>query len=279
MQVRSGLWKPLVSNSDRNLNMIGDVAPHTNNFFLIFSRRLTKLTFVRIGRTVPTQSPPPRGVAPVSYEILSSHSIQKRSNGGFCLNTLETKLRSLQIKLNLRVIVTNAQLHGFDMIDKTFCCFCKTNPETVMHLICDCYHVCQFWEVITSWLCFYFKRSIKVNNFNKLFGFQNFELQSKTSLLNCFSLHTLHLVKLNSLKDTKETTWLESIIVTSWLIMLKSTYYTEDLLEIFFPLLPVIWPGALTGILPGRYKKNLPAPLPGKVFSEKRSLICSKCST
>jgi len=24
------------------------------------------------------------------------------------------------------------------MIDNNFCCFCKINPRTVMHLFCDC---------------------------------------------------------------------------------------------------------------------------------------------
>jgi len=45
------------------------------------------------------------------------------------------------------------------LIDNNFCCFCKTNRETVMHLFCDC---------------------------NKLFGFQNFEPPSKALLLDCF---------------------------------------------------------------------------------------------
>jgi len=102
--------------------------------------------------------------------------------------TLETKLRSFQIKVNLRVTVTNVQLHGFGMIENNFCCFCKTNPETMMHLFCDCYHVCQFWEDVTSWLCFYFKRSIMLNCFllNARFLIFKHKIFKQNSLLLLF---------------------------------------------------------------------------------------------
>ena len=42
-----------------------------------------------------------------------------------CYCTLETKLRSFQIKLNLRVIVSNSQLFGLGLIENDLCTFCK----------------------------------------------------------------------------------------------------------------------------------------------------------
>ena len=50
----------------------------------------------------------------------------------------ETKLRSFQMKLNLRSIVINIQLAGFDIIDSELCTFCLQHPETINHLFLNC---------------------------------------------------------------------------------------------------------------------------------------------
>ena len=63
-------------------------------------------------------------------------------NNYYC--TLETKLQSFQIKLNLRAIVCNSQLSGFGMIENDLCTFCKKGSETVLHLFCTCTHVRKF---------------------------------------------------------------------------------------------------------------------------------------
>ena len=58
-------------------------------------------------------------------------------NNYYC--SLETKLRSFQIKLNLRVIVSNSQLFGFGLIENDLCTFCKRASETVLRLFCTLY--------------------------------------------------------------------------------------------------------------------------------------------
>ena len=45
------------------------------------------------------------------------------------LCTIETKLRSFQIKLNLRVIVTNIQLFGFGLIESQIVSFATKHPK------------------------------------------------------------------------------------------------------------------------------------------------------
>ena len=49
------------------------------------------------------------------------------------LCTFETKLHYFQIKLNLRVVVTNIQLFGFGLIESENCKFCNKAPETLLH--------------------------------------------------------------------------------------------------------------------------------------------------
>ena len=65
-------------------------------------------------------------------------------NNYYC--TIEMKLRSFQIKLNLRTIVCNLQLFGFGVIENDLCTFCKKGSETVLHLFCTCIHVQKFWD-------------------------------------------------------------------------------------------------------------------------------------
>ena len=58
--------------------------------------------------------------------------------------TLETKIRSFQIELNLRATVCNSQLFGFGLIKNDLCSFCKKGSETVLHLFCTSIHVRKF---------------------------------------------------------------------------------------------------------------------------------------
>ena len=108
-------------------------------------------------------------------------------NNYFC--TLETKLQSFQIKLNLRAILSNSQLLGFDLIENDLCTFCKKNFETVLHLFCTYVHVLKFRDDISSWLSHHFKCDIILNDFNKQFGFDYFESIAKGIALNCFLLN------------------------------------------------------------------------------------------
>ena len=94
-------------------------------------------------------------------------------NNYYC--TLEKKLRSFQIKLNLRSIVCNSQLFGFGLVENDQRTFCKRASETILHLFCTCTHVLKFLNDIISWLNHDFKCDIILNKFNKLFGFKHFE--------------------------------------------------------------------------------------------------------
>ena len=66
--------------------------------------------------------------------------------------TPETKLRSFQIKLNLRAVVTNIVLHGLEITTTDKCTFCDAEKETLSHLFCTCVKVASFWENVSSWI-------------------------------------------------------------------------------------------------------------------------------
>ena len=148
---------------------------------------------------------------PIKHQIrwLNDLSIDSRAinwrtiycNNYFC--TTETKLRSFQIKLDLRAIVTNVQLHGFGIVDSPFCSFCAQSIETILHLFCFCPVVDQFWYEVFSWICCHFKRDINFCNFNKIFGFQELENCTKTDLINCFLLNARFLIYRCKIEKTK----------------------------------------------------------------------------
>ena len=108
------------------------------------------------------------------------------------LSTIESKLRSFQVKLNFRAIVTNKQLHGFGLIENGTCAFCETETETFMHLFCTCTIVQCYWEDVHSWLSAFLARPIVLTDYNKLFGFPEYE--DITILLNCLLLYARYII-------------------------------------------------------------------------------------
>jgi len=60
-----------------------------------------------------------------------------------------------------------------------------------MHLFCDCYVICDFWEEVTLWLNHLFRRDINLTNFNKLFRFL---IGNNLKLLNCILLNARFLI-------------------------------------------------------------------------------------
>jgi len=84
----------------------------------------------------------------------------------------EPKLRSFQIRLNLRAIVTNVQLCGLKMVESNLCGFCYKKPETLIHLFSECKVVDVFWNNVSDWLSAKLRLNVNIGSFERLFGFQ-----------------------------------------------------------------------------------------------------------
>ena len=93
---------------------------------------------------------------------------------------------------------------------RTFCkqaskqfCICS---ETVLHVFCAYVHdVLKFCDDVRFWLSHHFKRNIILNDFNKLYGFEHFELNAKTNVLNCFLFNARFLVFKHRCSKTRPT--------------------------------------------------------------------------
>ena len=59
--------------------------------------------------------------------------------------TISTKLRSFQYRLMLGALVTNVQLKIYKIKDNDLCSFCKSEQETVLHLLFLCREVKIIW--------------------------------------------------------------------------------------------------------------------------------------
>ena len=89
------------------------------------------------------------------------------------LATNETKLRSFQIRLNIRSIVTNVQRNGMGIVDNKHCVFCSEDPETIIHLFCKCKLVDDFWQDFSDWLSTKLCHDFYLENRHKLFRFED----------------------------------------------------------------------------------------------------------
>lgn len=61
------------------------------------------------------------------------------------------KLRSFQYRLFMHAIITNVHLKIWKIIDNDFCTFCKSERESILHLLCDCPCVKHLWKTIENW--------------------------------------------------------------------------------------------------------------------------------
>ena len=87
--------------------------------------------------------------------------------------TNETKFRSFQIRLNLRSIVTQLQPHGFEILDDNLCKFCGKEPDTLMHLFCNCEIAVSFWNNVSVFMSSGLRTKIVFRKQHMLFGFDH----------------------------------------------------------------------------------------------------------
>ena len=94
-------------------------------------------------------------------------------------STIETKLRSFQIKLDLRSIVTNVALHGFCVSDTNKCSFCKIEPETLLHLFFECRFIQVIWNDVMDWISSKLRIPLAFRPSEVLFGVEGENYQAK----------------------------------------------------------------------------------------------------
>ena len=64
----------------------------------------------------------------------------------------EIKLRDFQFKINNKSLVTNSFLHKTNKIDNNICSYCQKETESIVHLLCTCDIVKEFWDSFKTWI-------------------------------------------------------------------------------------------------------------------------------
>ncbi len=83
--------------------------------------------------------------------------------------TLNTKLRSFQLRLLHYAIVTNDKLSRWKVIDSDRCTFCNEAVETILHLIWDCQAAKHIWNQIQWYVKSCSNRTINLTLKNIIF--------------------------------------------------------------------------------------------------------------
>jgi len=109
-------------------------------FFDLFPTTKTIYAHLLTGEIIPPRKHQIKWEEDLKFRNCSIIWTTIYTNDFWCI--VETKLRSFQTKLNCRAIVTNRQLHDFEIKSTDKCDFCGETTETLVHLFCSCKCVC-----------------------------------------------------------------------------------------------------------------------------------------
>ena len=90
-------------------------------------------------------------------------------------------LRWFQYKLLNNILYTNDMLLKFKIVDKEECSFCRSHPESIIHLFCECQPSLRLWSQLQDWILQKTGINLKFTRENILFGFRG----SHNNALNC----------------------------------------------------------------------------------------------
>ena len=65
--------------------------------------------------------------------------------------TKNTKLQWLQYRINHKILATNTFLNKIGIVQNPYCTFCKTELESIEHILWDFYYVQQFIQQTEVW--------------------------------------------------------------------------------------------------------------------------------
>ena len=95
--------------------------------------------------------------------------------------TIDVDLRWFQFKIVHKILYTNDLLFRLKLVDSKECSFCKSHPETVLHLFCECYCSKIIWSKLEEWIFRKTGNRLKFEKENIVFGFKG----PHNDALNC----------------------------------------------------------------------------------------------
>ena len=85
--------------------------------------------------------------------------------------TQSVNLKWFQYKIVQNILTTNIFLKKIGYIDSSLCSLCKEEPESILHVLCDCTYSNRVWQELSRWLGIINEGDIQFTAEKILFGF------------------------------------------------------------------------------------------------------------
>ena len=129
--------------------------------------------------------PPTAGQRLLRYGF-SKEGLKNVYNFPFAI-TIETKLQIFQYKIIHNILPIKLSLFRINLCDSETCHLCKTQPQTLPHLLYRCPVISNFWNAFQNWWTEKQQKTISLSERDILCGWHDNATQSK-NILNYISL-------------------------------------------------------------------------------------------
>ena len=116
------------------------------------------------------------------------------------LLTMCSKLLAFQYRLNSRILTTNITRHKWNKDIGKECYFCKSEEESVIHLLLNCSIIKKFWNKLVKWLDYFCNIQLQLEPITILF---NMYRDSFPLLVNTIILITKQYIYATKCKASK----------------------------------------------------------------------------
>jgi hypothetical protein len=144
----------------------------------------------------------PKSVQKWKDELTLTHGLNVETNTIFDTVfkiTKDSKLLWFQYRINHRILGTHLLLSKMNIRQDNRCTFCKTFPESILHLFWDCPYIKQFWTQLRNYIIN--QCNIHLNDWSvTLILFGN---QSMDKVLNIILLQAKLFIYSNKMKEQK----------------------------------------------------------------------------
>ena len=141
----------------------------------------------------------------------------------------DPNLKWIQYRINHHVLVTNKFLHKIGLIDSNTCTFCKSEPETITHLMWDCIST-QSLIIQFTQHCERNNKTITVDKLTFLFGLFSSESVAENNILTVLKQYLYRMRCLKNMPSLNALLFdLSRLLLATDLIYRKNNKYNSFL--------------------------------------------------
>ena len=144
--------------------------------------------------------------------------------------TTDTKLIWFKYKIIYRILSTNTFLQKIDRSQSDICSFCRSNRETIKHLLCDCTVSKGFWQEFRIWINEQLNFELQITDIDIILG----KLKTKEKpIINLLILLGKYFIYKQKFKNSRPTINIFKLEV-KYYYKLEKYIYSKNNKEFFF---------------------------------------------